>query len=168
VQRSRTGASSRAGDCDGSRPWKLEHCRVADQCGRQREPRRRGAHKRRRLAVRPRRLGSRHRAGDQADDPCHGGTPWTRAGGACERSRERQGPRGLHRPAARANRRLGRKDGRAQARTADTDVQARSPHGSARTDPCQREARSPARGHEHASPQGIAPHHEKAVALGAR
>ena len=51
-----------------------------------------------------------------------------------------------------AGRRLGRKDRSAQGRKAYGYLQARSPHGGARDDPGQREARSRARGQQHASP----------------
>ena len=59
VQRSRIGARGRAGDCDGSGRWKLEHRRVADQRSRQRESRQRCAHQRRGPPVQLRRLGHR-------------------------------------------------------------------------------------------------------------
>ena len=51
VQRARSGTGGWAGDRDGAWPWKLEHRRVADQCGGQREPRHCCAHQRRRPAV---------------------------------------------------------------------------------------------------------------------
>ena len=100
---------------------------------------------------------------DHADDPRHGDAARARADRACERTRDGSGPRELHGSAWGQNRRLGRKDRRAQARQADRDLQARSAHGSARPDPRQREARSRARGHEHAPSSPITSRRDEAI-----
>ena len=92
------------------------------------------------------------RYGDDANDPRHRDAARARAGGACERTREREVRVGF----------IGRLRGRTVASGAKTvalkhgrltvDLQARPPHGGARADPRQREARSRAGGDEHAPP----------------
>lgn len=91
--------------------------------------------------------GVRHRSGISSSPRSCNRSSWCR-----ERIGDREGARELHGPACRPDGRLGCKDRGAQAWEADSDLQARSPHGGTRHDPRQREARSPARGDQHPSP----------------
>ena len=159
------GARGRAGDRDGSRPWKLEHRRVADQRGGQREPRQRRAHQRRRPAVKLRRLAQatarQRRRRSTSRETLRGRELVVHVSGPAS-GKVRVGFTGRlrGRTVASGAKTVALKHGRLTV-----DVQARSPHGGARADPRQREARSRARGDEHAPSQDIASCGAEAVVM---